>query len=91
MDGDWIAADLEILDSISHCDETFMTAKKPKSHKEEQSIKKEQQGINHQISIIPEDLQLIVKLIREFLEKIGIELPKNFLEDNSKSLSELIL
>ena len=85
MDDDWIAADLEILDSISHCDETFTSAKKLKSRK------KEQQSINHQISITPEDLQLIVKLTREFLEKIGIELPKNFLEDNSKSLSELIL
>ena len=85
MDDDWIAADLEILDSISHCDETFTSAKKLKSRK------KEQQSINHEISITPEDLQLIVKLTREFLEKIGIELPKNFLEDNSKSLRELIL
>ena len=51
----------------------------------------EQQSINYQISITPEDLQLIVKLTREFLEKIGIELPKNFLEDNSKSLCESIL
>ena len=56
MDDDWIAADLEILDSISHCNETFTSAKKLKSHK------KEQQSINHQISITPEDLQLIVKL-----------------------------
>ena len=85
MDDDWIAADLEILDSISHCDETFTSAKKLKSRK------KEQQSINHEISITPEDLELIVKLTREFLEKIGIELPKNFLENNSKSLRELIL
>ena len=85
MGDDWIAADLEILDSISHCDETFMSAKKLKSHK------KEQQSINHQISITLEDLQLIVKLTCKILESIGIERPKNFLEDNSKSLSELIL
>ena len=76
MGDDWIAANLEILDSISHCDETFMSAKNLKSHK------KEQQKINHQISITPKDLQLIVKLTREFLEKIRIEQPKNFLEDN---------
>ena len=62
MDDDWIAADLEILDSISHCNETFTSAKKLKSRK------KEQQSINHQISITPEDLQLIVQLTREFLE-----------------------
>ena len=74
MDDDWIAADLEILGSILHCDETFTSAKKLKLHK------KKQQSINHQISITPEDLQLIVKLTREFLEKIGIELRKNFLK-----------
>ena len=76
MGDDWIAANLEILDSISHCDETFTSAKKLKSHK------KEQQRINHQISITLKDLQLIVKLTREFLEKIRIEQPKKFLEDN---------
>ena len=85
MDDDWIAADLEILDSISHCVETFTSAKKLKSHK------KEQQSINHQISITSEDLQLIVNLTLEILEKIGIELPKNLLEDIAKSLCELIL
>ena len=85
MDDDWIVADLEIIDSISHCDEIFTSAKKLKSPK------KEQQSINHQVSITPEDPQLILKLTRKFLEKIGIELPKKFLKDNSKSLSELIL
>ena len=85
MDDDWIAADLEILDSISHCDETFTSAKKLKSHK------KVQKSINHQISITLEGLQLIVKLTRKFLEKIGNELPKKFLDDNSKLLKELIL
>ena len=45
MDDDGIAADFEILDSISHCDETLTSAKKLKSHK------KEQQRINYQINI----------------------------------------
>ena len=70
MDDDWIAADLEILDSILHCDEIFTSAKKVKSHK------KEQQSINHQISITSENLLLIVKLNREFLKKLKLNCRK---------------
>ena len=72
MDDDWIAADLEILNSISHCDQTFTSAKKLKSHK------KEQRNIDHQISITSEDLQLRVKLTREFWKKLELNCRKNF-------------
>ena len=99
MDDDWIAADLEILDSISlsceeltfqcdheHCTTSFQSSQQLKSHQKMHSNKP-----RHKINVSPEDLQLVEKLASEFLKNIGIDLPENFLKENTKSISELIM